>query len=184
MFCCGMAIKLPKMTVTVAIPATAGTHFIIAGPAPSTKSRMMTMNPAAFGATDSHATNGVPAASYVSGTHMWNGTAAILNPSPASVSTRPRSSSGFAASNAGPMAEIAVTPVTPYTNDNPYRSTAEDTLPTTKNFSAPSGADSLRFSKPVRKYSGIDMSSNETNNSTKSRADASTTIPSSDASKA
>src|SRR5436309_4999467 len=41
------------------------------------------MKPAALGATESQATNGVLAASYVSGTHMWKGNAAILNPKPA-----------------------------------------------------------------------------------------------------
>jgi len=44
--------------------------------------RKSATKPAAFGATESHATKGVDAASYVSGTHMWNGNAAILNANP------------------------------------------------------------------------------------------------------
>ena len=115
---------------------------------------------------------------------MWNGTAAILNPRPASISARPSSTSGLPAASAAGIADDRRLPVTPYMNDMPYRMTADETLPTRKNFSAPSGARSVRFWNPVRKYSGIDISSNATNNSTSSRADASTSMPSSDASSA
>jgi hypothetical protein len=73
----------------------------------------MTMNPAAFGATESHATNGVDAAWYVSGTHMWNGTVAILNATPASTSTSPILASGSPAAIAAGIALSAVVPVTP-----------------------------------------------------------------------
>ena len=67
--------------------------------------------PAALGATLSHATNGVGPASYASGTHMWNGKAAILNASPASTATRPSVSSGEAGAFA--MAASDVLPVAP-----------------------------------------------------------------------
>jgi len=79
------------------------------------------------------------------------------------------------------MADISVVPAAPYTNDSPYRMTADEMLPTRKNFIAPSGAALSPFRNPVRKYSGIDINSNATNNTIRSRADASTSIPSSDA---
>ncbi len=77
------------------------------------------MKPAAFGATASHATNGVLAASYVSGAHMWNGNAAILNPRPASSSVMPSIIRGSPAASAAGMADSSVVPVTPKTNDIP-----------------------------------------------------------------
>ena len=40
-------------------------------------------NEAAFDPTERNAVIGVGAPSYTSGAHMWNGTAAILNPMPA-----------------------------------------------------------------------------------------------------
>ena len=70
MFCCGIAIRLPATMVTPATAALAGTQKCASAPTPSTYIRKIAMNPAALGATDSHATNGVLAASYVSGTHM------------------------------------------------------------------------------------------------------------------
>ena len=60
--------------------------------------------------------------------------------------------------------------------------TADETVPTRKNFNAASAAASSRFWNPVRKYSGIDISSNATNSSMSSRAEASTSMPTSDAS--
>ena len=63
MLCCGIAIRLPVMIVMPATAATTGIHTTAAAPTPSTYSRMIATKPAAFGATASHATNGVLAAS-------------------------------------------------------------------------------------------------------------------------
>jgi hypothetical protein len=63
MFCCGIAIRFPISIVIPATAATIGIHATAAEPTPSTYRRMIATNPAAFGATDSHATNGVLAAS-------------------------------------------------------------------------------------------------------------------------
>jgi hypothetical protein len=63
MFCWGIAIRLPAMMVSVASPAASGTQSSTELPMPSRYRRKITTNPAAFGATDSHATNGVLAAS-------------------------------------------------------------------------------------------------------------------------
>ena len=73
----------------------------------------MATKPAAFGTAESHATNGVPAASYASGAHMWNGNAAILKPRPASRIAMPSSISGCGAASAGGIAESNVLPVMP-----------------------------------------------------------------------
>ena len=44
---------------------------------------------ATLGAVDMKAVTGVGAPSYTSGVHMWNGTALILNASPATMNTTP-----------------------------------------------------------------------------------------------
>src|SRR5436853_1602770 len=49
----------------------------------STKIRISIANDAAFDPTERNAVMGVGAPSYTSGAHMWNGTAAILKPTPA-----------------------------------------------------------------------------------------------------
>ena len=63
MFCCGIAIRLPVTIVMPASTATAGIQTSDGAPTPSTYRRMMATKPAALGATESHATNGVLAAS-------------------------------------------------------------------------------------------------------------------------
>ncbi len=101
------------MIVIPASAAKAGIHASIGVPMPSTYRRMIATNPAAFGATDSHATNGELAASYVSGAHIWKGKAAILKPSPARSNTMPSCTSGFPSAIATGMASNAVLPVAP-----------------------------------------------------------------------
>src|SRR5262245_25224433 len=115
---------------------------------PSKYTRNSATKPAAFGATESHATKGVGAASYVSGTHMWNGNAAILNPNPANAVSRPSVTSGSPAANVFATPLSAVVRAAPYTNDSPYAMTADDTLPTRKNFRAASTAISSRLRNP------------------------------------
>jgi hypothetical protein len=61
---------------------------------------------------------------------------------------------------------------------------AADAVPTRKNLSAASDATSSRFRKPVSRKSGIDISSKATKSRTRSRAEARTSIPSSDTSSA
>ena len=63
MFCCGIAMRFPVMIVMPAIAAKAGIHASMGAPMPSTYRRTIATNPAALGATESHATNGVLAAS-------------------------------------------------------------------------------------------------------------------------
>ena len=63
MFCWGSAIRLPATIVRVARPAASGVQTSARAPIPSKYTRNSTTKPAALGATDSHATNGVLAAS-------------------------------------------------------------------------------------------------------------------------
>ena len=114
MFCWGSAMRLPASIVSV---ASAGRHRHPAGRAlarrPRSRRGTSATNPAAFGATLSHATNGVVAASYVSGTHMWNGKAAILNAKPARAASSPSVSSGPAPADGRAISARSVVPVAP-----------------------------------------------------------------------
>src|SRR6184192_2370118 len=90
---------------------------------PSTKIRISIAKDAAFEPTDRNAVIGVGAPSYTSGAHMWNGTAAILKPTPATISTTESRSSGrvdaSADASAVAIAWRLVEPVSPYTSDMP-----------------------------------------------------------------
>src|SRR5712691_10731536 len=55
------------------------------------KTLSTTAKPAALLATDRYAVTGVGDPSYTSGTHIWRGTAAILNPKPATNNIMPSS---------------------------------------------------------------------------------------------
>src|SRR5262245_43410984 len=141
-------MRLPATIVTVARPAASGTQRPASGPTPSKYTRTSATKPAALGATLSHATNGVGAASYVSGTHMWNGKAAILKPNPTNAATRPSTSRGSPPGSARATPPRLVVRAAPYTKDSPYAITADDTLPTRKNFSAASTAVASRLANP------------------------------------
>src|SRR5215510_1205490 len=54
---------------------------------PPKKKRSMIAKPAALGATERNAVTGVGAPWYTSGHQKWKGTAAVLNPKPASTSS-------------------------------------------------------------------------------------------------
>ena len=76
---------------------------------------MRATKPAAFAETDRNAVTGVGAPSYVSGAHVWNGTADTLKPKPATTNTTATTSSpmrSFSAS-AAPMSTSLVDPVAP-----------------------------------------------------------------------
>src|SRR5438477_4723840 len=62
----------------------------------ATKTRVSSATkPAAFDATDKNAVIGVGAPSYVSGAHVWNGSADTLNANPTTQKTMPRVTIGF-----------------------------------------------------------------------------------------
>src|SRR5436853_2250569 len=87
----------------------------------STKIRSSIANDAAFDPTDRNAVMGVGAPSYTSGAHMWNGTAAILNPTPATtrITARMRRGSRVCDVNAVAIVRSAVVPERPYMSDIP-----------------------------------------------------------------
>src|SRR3990172_11581502 len=89
MFPCTSAATLPTVIESAAIAANMFAQSLAMSPSPNatTNIRMTTANPAALLATDRYAVIGVGAPSYTSGTHIWNGTTAILNPSPAARNT-------------------------------------------------------------------------------------------------
>ena len=77
-------------TVIVKNASTQSTCVAISNPPkPYAKIRSSTANPAAFGPTEKNAVTGVGAPEYTSGTHVWNGTAAILNPKPIRINVMP-----------------------------------------------------------------------------------------------
>src|SRR2546430_16345056 len=89
-----MAVRFPSVIVMAEmIPMIAGQGRSVIGAYPppgiwrskaAKKKRMATAKPAAFGPTERNAVKGVGAPSYTSGHHMWNGTLAILYPTPRS----------------------------------------------------------------------------------------------------
>src|SRR5947209_18954417 len=82
-FDCVTAATLPTVIVTAASTQKSTRQSPLIDGIPSTKMRMSIANDAAFEPTDRNAVTGVGAPSYTSGAHMWNGTAAILKPTPA-----------------------------------------------------------------------------------------------------
>ena len=73
----------PTVIVTTASTKKKSAHSSPSDGKPTTKIRRSMANDAAFDPTDRNAVTGVGAPSYTSGAHIWNGTAAILNPMPA-----------------------------------------------------------------------------------------------------
>src|SRR5262249_11278845 len=82
-FVCVTAATLPIVIVAIDSAQKSGRQSGLIDGSPSRKIRMSIANDAAFDPTDKNAVIGVGAPSYTSGAHMWNGTAAILNPTPA-----------------------------------------------------------------------------------------------------
>ena len=78
-------------------------------------------NEAAFDPTDRNAVTGVGAPSYTSGAHMWNGTAAILKPTPATTRMTASTSRGSFScpASAVAIARRFVVPDRPYISDIP-----------------------------------------------------------------
>ena len=99
-------------------------------PSSDGKARKMTSTratkPADFDATDKNAVTGSGAPWYVSGAHVWNGTADTLKAKPATTNTTATTSSRRARARRGPreMSVNFVEPVAPYSRLMPYSSTA------------------------------------------------------------
>src|SRR3954465_12971041 len=102
--------------------------------------RISIAHDAAFEPTDRNAVIGVGAPSYTSGAHMWNGTAAILNPTPATtrMTARTRRGSRSCPANTGAIARRPVVPDNPYMIDMPYRRMPSENAPRRKYLTAAS----------------------------------------------
>jgi hypothetical protein len=119
---------------------------------PSTKMRSSIAKDAALEPTDRNPVIGVGAPSYTSGAHMWNGTAAILNPMPATTRMTARMSRG---SDSCPASAVAISrrlvvPERPYISDMPYSRSPRENAPSRKYLTAASFDRRLGFRYPVR----------------------------------
>src|SRR3989442_7052461 len=84
-----MARTLPTITVTAARAHTTGVQSHVSGWNATSRTRMRAKNAATLVAADMNAVTGAGAPWYTSGVHMWNGTAATLNPKPTATNADP-----------------------------------------------------------------------------------------------
>src|SRR5213075_2521353 len=84
----------PPSNVATARAKMYGCQSILLSANATTNTRNRPANAAAFTADAMNATTGVGDPWYTSGVHVWNGTAAILNPKPTSSRPNPASRSG------------------------------------------------------------------------------------------
>src|SRR3954447_20870761 len=91
---CATARTEPTIIVATASAYTYGCQSALYASNVTTNTRSRPANAAAFTAEAMNATTGVGDPWYTSGVHVWNGTAAILNPNPTSSRPNPASSSG------------------------------------------------------------------------------------------
>src|SRR2546421_2310654 len=131
-----MATTLPTASDSMARAPIAGRQSSLNNGNATVNTRSNAANPATLVADDMNAVTGVGAPWYTSGVHMWNGTAATLNPRPTSSSaiatiSTPSCSSVVVARNWA-MPVRFVVPVAPYASAIPYRNTADENEPSTK----------------------------------------------------
>src|SRR3954466_2231236 len=113
-FVCRSAIRLPTVIVSAASVQNSGCQTLLWFQNAMYTRFSSATKPAAFDATDRNAVIGVGAPSYVSGAHVWNGTADTLNANPTTQKTMPRVTIGrvLSASDAPTLANT-VSPVAP-----------------------------------------------------------------------
>src|SRR3954451_8850021 len=123
-------MRLPIVIVSAARTQNMGSHTSCWLKKPTKTSSMIATNPAAFDATERNAVIGVGAPSYVSGAHVWNGTAETLKAKPTTQNTMPSVTIGLVVlPSDAPMSVSNVVPVTPYSNDMPYNMIPEAKTP-------------------------------------------------------
>src|SRR5918996_2765131 len=116
-FDCATAASLPRVSVTAASDHRSGAQSGGAGRTAPRNNRMTAAKAAAFEAVAIMVVTVVGAPWYTSGTHMWNGAAEILKPSPTSMSASPTRNSASLAPPPPAAAVIRaklVLPVAPY----------------------------------------------------------------------
>src|SRR5947208_16813026 len=95
MFVWRSAVRLPSVIDPAASAHTIGCQAVSVRKNPKKIRLRMATNPPAFDATDKNAVTGVGDPSYVSGAHVWNGTADTLNANPTTQNTIPKVTIGF-----------------------------------------------------------------------------------------
>src|ERR687898_395991 len=178
------AATLPTTSDAIASAPTAGRQSFRNSGNDTWNTRTRAANPATLVADDMNAVTGVGAPWYTSGVHMWNGTAATLNPRPTRSSPRPMSStpssSSVLAARKREMPVSEVVPVAPYTSATPYRNTADEKAPSTKYLIPASWDARRRRSNAASTYSGIERISSARNTTTRSLAVVIASIPAAD----
>jgi len=125
---CVTAAMLPTVIVTIATTSNSSRQIRRSWSAGlRRRMRISIAKDAAFEPTERNAVTGVGAPSYTSGAHMWNGTAAILKPTPA---TTRMTASTRRGSFSCPAKAVAITlrfvvPESPYISDMPVQEDAE-----------------------------------------------------------
>src|SRR3954454_3523630 len=116
------AIRLPTDIVSTASTQNIGCHTSCWPKKPTKTSSMIATKPAAFDATERNAVMGVGAPWYVSGAHVWNGTADTLNANPTTQKITPSVTIAgvLPLPSAAPISVSTVDPVTPKISDIPY----------------------------------------------------------------
>src|SRR3954453_18241550 len=120
-FVCRSAIRLPTVIVSTASTQNMGSHTSCWSKNPTNTSSMIATKPAAFDATERNAVIGVGAPWYVSGAHVWNGTADTLKANPTTQKITPSVTIAGVSPcpSAAPMSVSTVEPVTPKISDIP-----------------------------------------------------------------
>src|SRR5262245_66661611 len=151
-FDCVNAAKFPTVIVTIERTSNSSRQSSFIAGSPSRKIRSSIANDAAFDPTDRNAVIGVGAPSYTSGAHIWNGTAAILKPTPATTRITARITRGSlcTAVKSGALFRRFVVPDRPYISDMPYRRMPSENAPNRKYLTAASFERWLGLMKPAR----------------------------------
>src|SRR6476620_9388023 len=137
---CVNAAIFPAVIVTIDNASKSRRQSVFRDGSPSRKIRSSIANDAAFEPTDRNAVTGVGAPSYTSGAHMWNGTAAILNPTPATTRITASTSRGSCSCPVNTVFIVSrfVAPESPYINDIPYSRMPSENAPRRKYLTAAS----------------------------------------------
>src|SRR5512142_162402 len=159
MFVCAMATTLPTIIVSVETTARMGVMSPAMAGNASANTRSSAANPAIFAPAAMNAVTADGAPWYTSGVHIWNGTAATLNPSPTMMSAAPTVSNNtlvLPAVAADTILLSAVVPVAPNTSAMPYTTKPVENAPSRKYFSPASSELACPRANAESTYRGLE----------------------------
>ncbi len=139
--------------VSTARPARIAVDCSWSGWSAYRKTLSSTAKPATLGPADMNAVTDVGAPSYTSGTHIWNGAAATLNPKLTTSMIMDSIRTGFVRSafwRNSRMPARFVVPVIPYISDMPYSMIPDEKAPRSRYLIAASLERLLPRMKPAR----------------------------------